>query len=463
MKKDKNKIYSSILLLAALVFYLFFAFFDGAVICVDTPSYVEMSIMREFVYPLLLAVFRAIFGEQYLLMVVVLQSILAAIAAWNVSIYCKKQFSLGYGLSTLIFLIPIGVSLLNRFAAGRGSMYSNSILTEGLTLSLFLLFFRYLHDYLVNRGKRALWMAIILTGVMVATRKQMYVALFLLFIVLIYVGISSVKENNTHIVVKDWGKTLGRAVIICVAIVLSASLLDHTYNYVLRGRFVGHSSDNRFVLTMVFYTAEEEYVEELPEELQPLFLEIYENCDRQGYLMHSAGEGWYNNVVHFGDYYDLIQIKNMWPAIQSYVAEHYTTDPTERELITDDITNVMISSLMDKTAPSILKVLFNNFLSGLVTTVAQRNHILIWYSLFAYIGYIALTGVYAYKVRRLDSVLLLCILTLLSIVVNVGLVSAVIFCQTRYTVYNMPLFYISGLILLKSIWDVVKKKNASSI
>ena len=55
--------------------------------------------------------------------------------------------------------------------------------------------------------------------------------------------------------------------IICVMLLLTVTLMDHTYNYIVRGKFVGHSSDNRFVLTMVFYTAEEEYVEALPEEI----------------------------------------------------------------------------------------------------------------------------------------------------------------------------------------------------
>ena len=38
---------------------------------------------------------------------------------------------------------------------------------------------------------------------------------------------------------------------------------------------------------------------------------------------------------------------------------------------------------------------------------------------------------------------------LISIVINVGLVSMVIFCQTRYTIYNMALFYISLLLMLQ--------------
>ena len=36
-------------------------------------------------------------------------------------------------------------------------------------------------------------------------------------------------------------------------------------------------------------------------------LDIYNECDEQGYLMHSAGDGWLNNVSHFGDNYDFIK------------------------------------------------------------------------------------------------------------------------------------------------------------
>lgn len=456
MKDKKTRIFSIATLIASISFYLFFAFFDGAVICVDSPSYIEMSVTREFLYSSLLAVFRVIFGEQYLLMVVVLQSILAAYAAWNIAVFIRKEFlGDGYILSVIVFLIPVFVSLLNRFVAGRGAMYSNSIMTEGLTISLFLLFFRYLYEYLIHQEKKPLVTASILAAILVATRKQMYVALILLFFVIVFVKVTTPDETKKEKRAK-WLKGIGTALFVCITIFLSVTLLDHTYNYIVRGRFVGHTSDSRFVLTMVFYTAEEEYVEELPEELQPLYLDIYNKCDEQGYLMHSAGEGWYNNVSHFGDYYDLIQINTMWPAIQDYVDANMTDDSTERELVTDDITNTMITSLLPKTAPRIMVVLFNNVLSGLVTTIAQRNHILIVYSIIAYLGYIGLLLLYRKLAGNTDNTVKLCLLTLLSIIVNVGLVSAVIFCQTRYTIYNMPIFYISGIVLLKSMYDLLK-------
>lgn len=457
MIKQKDKVYISVLGILIFAFYLFFAFFDGVVICVDSPSYIEMSIGREFFYPALLAVFRMVFGEQYLLGVVVLQSLLTACVTWNVTVYFKRQFSLNNILTSLIAFVFVAVSLLNRFVAGRGSMYSNSIMTEGITIPLFLWFFRYLYEYLITSKKGILTKAVVITGILIATRKQMYVALALLVIVVFYVYFTKNTENKKPNL-KIGLKALFRAGMLGVSLILSVMLLEHSYNYIVRGKFVGHSSDSRFVLTMVMYTSEAEYAEKLPDELQPLFLDIYEKCDEQGYLMHSVGEGWYNNVVHFGDYYDLIQINTMQPAIMDY-AEKFSENGTERALFTDEITNVMISSLLPTTAPRIARVLFNNFLSGLITTVAQRNHILIWYSVVAYLGYIGLMLYYRKLAGKNDTVVNLCLLTLLSIVINVGLVSAVIFCQTRYTIYNMPLFYISGIILL---WNLYKK-NAGKI
>ena len=150
MNKKKDPVYASILGIIAIVFYLFFAFYDGAVIYADSSSYIDMSLTREFLYPTLLFVFQNLSGEKYLLYVVILQSLIAAFAAWKIAINFRRRFSLGYFTSTIVFVIPVFVSLLNRFVARRGSMYSNSILTEGLTISLFLLFICYLYDYIVE-------------------------------------------------------------------------------------------------------------------------------------------------------------------------------------------------------------------------------------------------------------------------------------------------------------------------
>lgn len=92
-------------------------------------------------------------------------------------------------------------------------------------------------------------------------------------------------------------------------------------------------------------------------------------------------------------------------------------------------------------------VFVDNVLSGLLTTVAKQSPIFVFYAVLAYGGYLILL-VWNVRKNGMNAVSVLAVLSLISILVNVTVVSAVIFCQSRYTIYNMPLFYISGLLLL---------------
>ena len=166
LEKVNEKAFSAILLAICLCFYLFFAFYDGAVICVDSPGYISMRLSREPFYPLLLAFFRKLFSsfpnDFYLTAVAFFQSILMAVATWTLVRYIWKELRLPRLIAFLSLLMPLAVSFLCRFAAKRESMYSNSILTEGIAISLYLLFFRYLLDYCIHQSKKSLLLSSIL-------------------------------------------------------------------------------------------------------------------------------------------------------------------------------------------------------------------------------------------------------------------------------------------------------------
>ena len=433
--------YSIALLATSLLFYGFFAIYDGAVICVDSPSYINMHISREPLYPIFLSVLRHIFSDGtdfYLTVAAFLQSILAAFAAFILTDYLRKELKLSLVISYIILVFPLATSLLCRFAAKRSSMYSNSILTEGIACSLFLIFFRYLFEYCCHQTKKSLIMSGLLSFVMIATRKQMYLTLFLLIICILFVSLKS------HCLKKGI-----LTLILCTFSILACNFaLENAYVYAVHGSAGTHSSDNRFLATMVFYTAEKEDFQHIEEEnLRILSEEIYDICDTSGYVKHSAGKGWYNRVTHFGDYYDCIQIDTMWPAIERYVNDHYTGDSVTLEKQVDAVTNEIIGAVLPHVWTKVLATFADNFLSGLITTVAQRKPILILYTVFIYFIYMALLLIQIIK-KKFSPILLFSILTLFSIVINVSIVSAVIFCQTRYTIYNMPLFYISLFLLI---------------
>lgn len=482
-EKDKKiSCFSLCMLFFSLAFYLFFAFYDGAVICVDSPSYINMDFAREPFYPLFLAFFRLSGSEDYLFYAVVVQSILMAFAGWLLADYLRKRLSIHKIYSLCLYFLPIATSLLCRFAAKRASMYTNSIMTEGICISLYLLFIYCILNCLWERSRIHMLIAFGLSLIMISTRKQMLMVLPILFLAMVYM---CYKDKN-----------LKRAILIagigCILIFPAFRLFDSTYNYFLSGTFQGHSSDNRFVTTMVFYIAKEsdaEYIQD--EDVRQLFLDIYRVCDENGYLGLHAGEGWYQEVSHFGDHYDHIQIDTMWPMILQHArdtinAEYEYTDleisqaemQTYYDVETDRLNSVIITSVLPHQIPEFVKALLNNFLSGLVTTIAQCRPILIPYTVVMFLLYLALTfrliryyrlktAVSAEENLLLRRSVIFSGIVLLGIFFNVSLVSAVIFCQTRYTIYNMPLFYMAGAVLLyrnMTIWKLIKnRKSGESI
>ncbi len=507
-----SRLISALMLGGCLAFYLFFAFYDGAVICVDSPSYITMDISREPLYSLLLAAFRTVFGGLgeygYLTAVAFFQSILAAYAAWWLADYVRKALQLPAWVGTALACMPLAVSLLCRFAARRGSMYSNSILTEGITISCYLIFFRYLLEFYFSRTRKSLAWCCLLSFLMISARKQMAISLAMLLSCIIFTSLPASSDSNSGLKngrrsffnltalpassgsnsgLKSGRRSFfnltalpalagvnsrlkngvqpffnltallpsaGLALVCTAAILGGTAVLDLGYNYAVRGEAVRHSSDGRFLTTMAFYVAEREdaaYLEQ--EDIRGLFLEIYDRCEEQGYLKHSAGKGWLNRVSHFGDHYDHIQIDTMWPAVNDYVREHYGEGTVELNENADRIMDTMNRALLPHNLGKILASFFDNFLSGLITTVAQRNRILNWYSLAVYLlyGVLLIWNLREGRRQRLAGYAAgFAGLTLLSIVFNVGLVSLVIFCQTRYTIYNMALFYMSLILMLYS-------------
>lgn len=448
----RRDLFPAVLFAVPMCFYLFFAFFDGAVICADSPSYLSMDISREPGYPLLLAAFRFLFrgSEGYLTGVVLLQSLLAAAAAFCMADYLYRELGLSRLTAGLVLCIPMAVSLLCRFAAKRGSMYSNSILTEGITISCYLLFFRYLLEFYFHEKRRALVLCCLLAFVMISARKQMTIALILLVF-----GIALMAFRKRRAL---WG---AKTALLCAAAVLAAVVsLDMGYNYLLRGEAVRHSSDGRFLTTVAFYTARRsdgDFIED--EALRTLFLEIYDRCDAAGYLMDSAGEGWLEQVSHFGDHYDHIQIDTMWPMINAFVQEQAETTDVTLGRGADQIMEEFSRLVLPHNPGRLLRVFWNNFLSGLITTAAQRRGILVWYGLGIYPLFLLLllrslreqakrSQTEGQKRGWREKENAFAVFTLASVLINVGVVSLMIFCQTRYTIYNMPLLYIALVLLL---------------
>lgn len=435
---DKIKKYFTPIVL--MIAYMFFVFYDGVILSVDSPSYIDMYSSREPFYSLLIAFFRLIcFNKPWYLNVLVgFQAILTVYCVSSLIRYVVKEYELSFKSELVFLLIHLFVMVLMRFVSKKQMLYASTVLSESIAYPLYLLFFRYNLEYVLRQNKKSLIVAAFISFILISCRKQMYLSLFMLMISIGYV----------HITKKNIVKGLGIIVLVIALVVGSSKLLDYVNQRLVNNFSSTHTLGNRFITTMIYYVADKDdykYIDDI--DGKEVFKIIFNKSKSNGYTYDESISKWFDRVKHFSDHYDNIQIDTILPEMSSYVESKYGLTGEQLEVKMDSINNSIIKSLLPVRFKEIARVFIDSFLSGLMITISADKEIFVIYALVMYILYFILLA-YSIKHNRLDRVSILGIMVILSIFINVGIVSAVIFNQTRYTLYNIDLFYIGTYVLL---------------
>lgn len=452
--KSKRLIWGNlIVLVVCLLFYMLFWVTGETMVTKDSPSYIQMGLSREPFYPAFLAFFRMIFGaatDFYLIAVTFVQSIIQAVCVFIFIRFFRKQFNIGVFVTSVLTMICLSVSLLLRFAAKRSYMYNNAIMTEALCIPLFLLFSVLVLDYAFSLKRRYLVGALAVSFILISTRKQMYITLILLFFIVIFreTGRCRARGNKKF---QSFIKGLVISVI-SLGIVIGANKgFEITYSYFVNGEASSHFNDNRFLTTVVFYVAEPEDSEAIEDpEIRQLFNDIYAICDADGSMMHSAEGNIIERTRHFEEHYDMIQINHMWGMLEDFADARVEDDGTgiTRETYVDEISSIISKSLIPKVWPELLELFGLNCLEGVVNTLAKASPIFYIYS-FGLVGLYLVLFIINIRRRGWTNINIFALYALFALIINVCVVSLVIFCQSRYMIYNMPIFYAATLMLVR--------------
>lgn len=451
-QKEKNgkKIeYKNMLVLGiCILFYGFFCLYYGVQICADSNSYINMTSAREPVYPLFLALFRMIFGEAYYLNAVVfVQNMMMAVAVWLLVMWLKNKFSFRWWAVAVMVVFHFAVALLCQFAAGRSSIYPNSILTEGITLSLWLFFVYFLLQALFSMKIKWVICALVLSAVMMDTRKQMAITYIVLFFTL---ALGWIKRSGYW---KKMGLTIGM-ILLSIGVAIAGTRM---YNLVLRGEFAQNTRDMNLVLTTTLYVADVEDAALIEEEaVRVLFEETMEILDEKECNYQYANPGWRNLEAHYGAHYDMITIDTTANGFINYAIERGFAPGLDAEQEADRMSGVIVKSLLLDNIGTYLKVYLASMGNGLINTVAKRHALLDYYALLVYVLFIGLT-VESMRKKETRAAGLVALTVLCGILVNVGVAAALIFCQTRYMIYNMALFYMALFLMGYENAKVLKK------
>lgn len=452
-KKIRIIAYCGIFIISAL-FYLMWYWHDGIILTEDAPSYINMQSDREPGYCSFLCILCSLFGgDIYLHVAVIIQCLIAALAASALALSLQKRFSLHWFWMLCILVMQYGITLLNRFVAQRRYSYYNSIETEGLTYSLWVFFFLSILGILYDKNRKSIITAVIWSIVLISIRKQMMITLVLVFLCVLTIRFMDKRK---------WYKALIEAIAIAAISMLGTNLVDYTYNFATRGVFAKHTGDSSFILGTEIYLADTEMVEVVEqEEYKGIFLEIMRRADEEQYNIAYAGKGWHNIEDHYSLSYDRIKFDIVNVVVREYQDANHVPQE-QRDDNYNEIAGTLMKDLLPSSIPRLIKLFFCNVIHGLITTVLKVHPVLNWAALFLYLVYILLFVWLIWKksYRKVTvSVLPFAAITMIAILGNVCLTSITIYCQMRYMLYNTALFYQSGLLMLLEAWNVMRKEE----
>ena len=406
----------------------------------DSNQYIAMHIHREPLYSFFLWIFRSLFGEtKYLDIVRFLQNGLAAFSVIWLAESLKKRFDFGQWMEALVCLILLAPHIITPVFSASGLVLSNGVISEALGLPLFYLFTAQCMKMVYTRQRGAALSSLLLSLFLSLVRGQM---MFTILLWLVFAGAVVIAEK----------KKLTKRLLICVVCTALAfgtrTLLVKSYNLVFNGYFINNTFGNVGLLANILYAADEEDAERIADQDARAMFELsYRLAKEQGATYQDAPEGFFNRAAHLEKWHDAIKFEMIEEPWRQLHDREGFIDYIPENVESDRIAATIVKSLL----PAVLGRWLYDYLAlacyGLFRSIAVVHPLLNWYALTAYLAYIVLAAL-AWRKNHNSNAVWLAAFSLLAVLANVFATSMIIMCLSRYVIYGLPLFYVSGLMLL---------------
>lgn len=461
-----------------MIFLLIFTVFFGylyvtgePVYAGDTFQYENQMIMREPVYALLMQFCRFLSPQNHYQLIILFQNILAVVANTAVLAFMRKRFRLNMGISLLLAGILLVPHVMTPVFASTHLVLTNTLMTEGILFSLYPLAFVCLLDMMWSGkpiGKKSFgtlaffWLISLIRGQMMVLFVVWFLAAFVLAV---RNGAAVTKRTQTGVDTFVLAENIGRqglvAILAAVVIVFVArSVVIHVYNYCEQGLFVDTASGKAMSFANVLYVADREDGAAIADDgLRTLFYEIYDRADADQMNYKYAPSGILDRAAHHEACHDELNFTYFSDAAREYVGERqgiYADTYQELMIALDEVADALSAELMPKVFGRYVLNYINVIAVGFVRTVAYENTVLAWYAVCIYIAAVALTVV-LWRRNPASMAASFMAVVLLTIVGNVCATALMIQCISRYMIYNLPLFYMAGLLELRELKELSER------
>lgn len=463
MNRKKQNVFCLVML-----FIVFGAslYFWGTGVYYDTKSYEVMSPMREPGYGVLLYGFRAIFGEQHVYMAVaVLQNILAVAVCYVVLTYLIEEFAIQAVMEKVIlFAAMLLPYIVTPVFTVTHMVIANAILTEGITLSLYNLYFYFLLRLVWNKqqGQKKYLIyscaSLFISLVLVLLRGQMLVTLIAWGIVQACLLLRSFLCDR-----QPFSQIL-KKMIFCIALMCLATGIRFfsvgMYNYVNNGTFASTPYSKVTVFTNVLYVSNRDAGEKIEDQtLKSLYYAIYDEAESQKVLYINAPQGLKEEADFFSSAHDILKMDIIEGKLTEYIEDTYgNISYLNRLIIMDQMSGKMMKATIGDCLTTYILHYFRNVLVGLIRSVAVLHPLLYLPVLGGYLLLIIL-GVYLGIKNKDSKEFKFFLLTALLTAGMVGAVSLTIMCLSRYMIYNTSLIYMCGILMFRESIQVRRKEK----
>ena len=451
MQIKQNNIVRWVIAILTILLYATFYVADGAVVGVDTSGYINRVMSREAGYSLWVQFFLNVFGEKlYADILVLCQMILAAVTTYVFTFSVAKIWKVRPFSVFVIWGIQVVFLVLCRFGSGLGAIYPSTVLTEGLTYSLYFLYVKAIlqlnEEITIGRSTEALIYCVLLMLI----RTQLAVA---------FLGVIAFFFFKALCKTISWKKHFLLLVSSILGMVL-VLMAGKVYSYAVHGVTTGVVGSNSFIIVSGLYGAEAEDINLFEEEEdRQMFQALYERCMEQGLNYSFAkDEGLFALAEHYSESFDQIKFSTFMPYMRECYGEAGDSDLTRMEIWMDEKAKELGWPLFKDNLSVKIKVTFEDVGRGLMRTIGKAAWVLVPYALIAYAAYIVLMAC-GFKKKSNGHTAWGGFFVLIMILGNIAATSFMIFGEPRYLLYNMVPFYVMGYLLLRDAWMMRKDKN----
>ncbi len=455
----KKRLFNDKFDIAALVviagIFVYFMIFSEVVDCGDSFQYANQLPMREPVYSLLIQLFQAVSGEAYRIPLGIFQNILAIICIYWTHRRISKIYGFGHLFRMATLAVLLAPHIITPLASKTNLVLTSTVMTEGITISLYYVWFSILNgilwDYYIGKKKfiRAIAANTLLGLILSMTRGQMVICLavevFVICFKIIEIKSVAMKKKLIRIFICFLG---------IFAVIGVKDILTKAYNYAETGYFVKTVSSSPMLLANIVYVSDESDAKYLlDEDLRQTYIQIVKEVHEEGLSFSDATGSIIQKARFHESGHETINFDHIDPNMRVLIESRYGIDSSEfvnLMIVEDRVCKEASMQLIGHVFPKYLKNYVIIACLGFVRSVAADKSFLSIYAILIYITAIAMTIILLKKDLRNRQAHTM-ILTLILICGTVLGTSLVIECITRYMIYNLPIFYISGMGMIKAL------------